>query len=84
MLITASRFIEWNPVLRTPLKCGHLHVYTYNNVDKNRPPEMRTPHYSVKQTLGLVPTVSPPKLILNSGQFGTNFIDSLVKQQEEL
>ena len=37
----------------------------------NRPPEMRTPRYSVKQILGLAP---PPI------QFGTNFVDSLVQQ----
>ena len=46
---------------------------------------MQTPHYSVKRTLGLAPAVSPPiQLTLYSGQFGTNLIDSFVKQQKEL
>ena len=44
----------------------------------NRPPEMETPCYS---TLGLAPTVPPPiQIHPYSGQFGTNFGDSLVQQ----
>ena len=46
----------------------------------NRPPEMQTPHYSVKWTLGLAPTVlSLIQTHPYSGQLqiGTNFVDSL-------
>ena len=46
-----------------------------------RPPEMRTPRYSVKRTLGLAPTVSPPiQTHPYSGHFGNKIVDSLVKQ----
>ena len=47
-----------------------------------RPPEMRTPHYSVKQTLGLAPAVPPPiQTHPYSGHYGNKIIDSLVKQR---
>ena len=46
----------------------------------NMPPEMWTPRYSVKRTLGLAPMVSLPiQTHPYSEQFGTNFVDSLVK-----
>ena len=50
-----------------------------------RPPEMWTPHYSVKRTFGLAVTVSPPiQTHPHSKHFGSIIVDSLVKQQEEL
>ena len=46
-----------------------------------RTPEMRTPRYSVKRTLGLAPTVSPPiQTHPYSGHFDEKSVDSLVKQ----
>ena len=46
---------------------------------------MQTPRYSLKRTLGLAPTVSPPiQTHPYSRHFGTNFVDSLVIKQQEL
>ena len=45
-----------------------------------RTPEMRTPRYSVKRTLGLAPTVLPPiRAHPYSGHFGNKIVDSLAK-----
>ena len=44
-------------------------------------PEMQPPHYSVKQTLGLPPTVSLPiQIYSHSGHFGEKFVVSPIKQ----
>ena len=50
-----------------------------------RPPEMWTPHYSIKWTFGLAPTVLPPiQTHPHSEHFGSKIVDSLVNQQQEL
>ena len=46
---------------------------------------MQPPHYSVEQTLGLAPTVSLSiQTHPYSGYFDEKFVDSFVKQQEDL
>ena len=48
-----------------------------------KPPEMWTPRYFVKRTLGLAPTASLPiKTHPHSGHFGNKLVDSLAKQKE--
>ena len=79
--------IEWNRALQTHLKFGaiwtlHL-VRNAISMDLHtiRTPEMRTARYSIKRTLGLAPTVSPPiQTHPYSGHFGNKFVDSLAKQ----
>ena len=47
-----------------------------------RTPQMWTPCYSVKRTLGLAPIVSPSiQTHRYSGHFGNKFVDSLVKKK---
>ena len=47
-----------------------------------RPPEMWTPRYSVKRTLGLAPTVPLPiQTHPYSRHFGNKIVESLVKQE---
>ena len=58
---------------------------TSPSLHTNRPPEMWTPYYSVKRTLGSVLTVSPPlQTHPFYRRFGTNFVDSIVKQELEV
>ena len=53
------------------------------DVHTNKSPEMWTPRYSVKRTLGLAPTVSPPiQTYSYCRQFGTFLIHLLNIQQE--
>ena len=47
------------------------------------PPEMWTPRFSAKRTLGLAPTASSPiQTHHHRGHFGNKFVDSFVKQIE--
>ena len=62
--------VQWNPALRTlvPEMQPSMTMQTLCSVRNaisidihtNRPPEMRTPRYSVERTLGIAPTVSLP------------------------
>ena len=75
------------------LKCGHLvfadrlfrnGMYLHRQLYKS-PSEVQTPRYSIKRTLGMAPTISPPiQTHPYSGHFANKFVDSLDKQQEEL
>ena len=68
----------WPSIIRT--LCSVWNAIS-TDLHTNRSPEMRTPRYSIKRTLGLAPAVSLPiQTHPYSGQFGTNFIDLLVKQ----
>jgi hypothetical protein len=65
-------------IMRTPCPVRNAISIDLHTI---RTPEMRTPRYSVKRTLGLAPTVSLPiQTHPHSGHFGEKFVDSLVKQ----
>ena len=55
-------------------------MYLHRQLYKS-PSEMQTAHYSVKWTLGMAPTISPPiQTRPYSGHFANKFVDSLVKR----
>ena len=84
-----SQYIQWNTALTdTPEMRPSTIMRTLRSIRNAisidfhaiRPPEMQTPRYSVKWTLGS--TVSLPIQIHphHSGHFGNKIVDSLVKQ----